>query len=227
MHIYKKILSITKARSNKAKHYLLQIEIAKKKKSVEAQDASRVINLHHFIVLISSPITTDCNRSRVLIDNWGRPISVIGRLVSWRHELRGRLCQRGLWRCIELGDHLLGHLPQALELCHNPREPKPWPQRSEKRRRNNVSAMIYFYLVKTRRERNTYQEDHAGTLIQRLLTPFLPQLTLLSRGDHRRHEGHHRLQIPRQLFDDLGKLRIWGVPLQHTRLGGHDLRPPQ
>ena len=112
MHIYKKILSITKARSNKAKHYLLQIEIAKKKKSVKAQDASRVINLHHFIVLISSPITAGCDRSRVLIDNLGRLISDLRRLVNWRHELHKRLRQRGLRRCIELGHHLPGHLPE-------------------------------------------------------------------------------------------------------------------
>ena len=57
--------------------------LKKKKSSVKAQDASRVINLHHFIVLISSPITTtDCNHSIILIDNLGRSISDLGRLVS-------------------------------------------------------------------------------------------------------------------------------------------------
>ena len=82
----------------------------------------------------------------------------------------------------------------------------PLPPHSEKPKRNIVGATIYFHLVKTRRERNTHHEDHAGTLIQRFPTPFLPNL-LLSRGDHCRHKGYHRLQIPGQLFDDLGKLR--------------------
>ena len=84
----------------------------RKKTLVRAQDASRVIDLHHLVVLISSPITAGCNRNRVLIDNLGRPISDLGRLVSQGQEVRRKLRQRGLRRCIELGDHLPSRLPE-------------------------------------------------------------------------------------------------------------------
>ena len=35
---------------------------------------------------------------------------------------------------------------------------------------------IYIHLVKTQRKKNTHHEDHAGTLIQRLLAPILSSL---------------------------------------------------
>ena len=114
---------------------------------------------------------------------------------------------------------------RASESGHSPGVPKLSALRSEKQRRNTISTTIYFHLVKTQKERNTYQEDHVGTLIQLLPAPLLPQLTLLSRRNHCCHECHHRLQVPGQLFDDLRELKIWGIPLRHTRLGGQDLRP--
>ena len=35
----------------------------------EAQDASRIVNLHHLVILIGTTTTTSSDRERVLIDN--------------------------------------------------------------------------------------------------------------------------------------------------------------
>ena len=43
-------------------------------------------------------------------------ISDLKSLVRWRHELCRRVSERGLWRCIELGDHLPGCLPEERQV---------------------------------------------------------------------------------------------------------------
>ena len=90
--------------------------LQKRKTSIRAQDANRIINLHHLVILFSSATTTGCDHRRVLIDNLRMLISDLKRLVSWRHELRKKVSERGLGRCIELGDHLPGRLPEERQV---------------------------------------------------------------------------------------------------------------
>ena len=90
--------------------------MTKERTLIGAQDASRVIDLHHFIVLDTSTIAIGCDRSRVLVDNLWGSISDLKRLVSWRHELHRRISNRGLWRRIKLSDHLPGSLPKERQV---------------------------------------------------------------------------------------------------------------
>ena len=83
---------------------------------IEAQDAGRIVNLDHLVFLISSTTTTCIDRKRVLIDDLWGPIRNLRRLVSRGNELRRKVSERGLWRRIKLGDHLLGHLPKERQV---------------------------------------------------------------------------------------------------------------
>ena len=74
-------------------------------------------------------------------------------------------------------------------------------------------------------DKNTHREYHVVSLSQCFPTPLLAHLALLSQGNHRGHKGNHGLQIPRQLFDNLGNFGVWSIPLLHTGLGGCDLCP--
>ena len=80
-----------------------------------AQDANRIVDLDHLVVLISTT-TSGIDRKRILIDDlWGL-ISDLKRLVSWRHELRRKVRDGGLWRCIEFGNHIPSHLPEERQV---------------------------------------------------------------------------------------------------------------
>ena len=61
-----------------------------------AQDASRIVDLDHLVVLIKSTTTAGIDCRRVLIDDLWGPISDLRSLVDWGHELHRRIIERGL-----------------------------------------------------------------------------------------------------------------------------------
>ena len=77
-----------------------------------AQNPSRIVDLHHLVVLINSTTSVSIDRKKVFIDDlWGL-VSDLWRLVDRGHKLRERIIGRSLWGCIELSDHLPNRMPE-------------------------------------------------------------------------------------------------------------------
>ena len=79
--------------------------------------------------------------------------------------------------------------------------------------------VVCSHLRQIQAEESTYHEHHVGSLMQCLQALLLQHFALLSRGDHCRHEGYHRLQIPGKPLNNLSELGVRCIPLQYTRLG--------
>ena len=78
-----------------------------------AQDPNRVIDLHQVVILVSTTTTTaNIDRKRIFIDDLGRQVNDLGRLVGRRNELRRKTFKRSLGRSIELSDHFFSCLPK-------------------------------------------------------------------------------------------------------------------
>ena len=61
-----------------------------------AQNPCKIVNLHHFVILISLTTSADIDGRRVFIDDLWRLVRDLWRLVSWRHELHRRIIEMSL-----------------------------------------------------------------------------------------------------------------------------------